>query len=158
MNIESIILTFPEIFQWRKLSEIFKPGPILKKNGRLAHMPCEVRTWTTGIPKRILLQMSLFDRKVLQIGVANITLLQKYCILNIGNTLAWKVWAICWQCLRRRLWLQTEPSWLQLVQQSHKMHNVHMPGVYIAFANISYSPYCNRYNHLENAKCNWSHK
>ena len=39
----------------------------------------------------ILLQMSLFNRKVLQIGVvANLTLLQKYCILNIGNTLAWK--------------------------------------------------------------------
>jgi hypothetical protein len=35
--------------------------------------------------------MSLFNRKVLQIGVvANLTLLQKYCILNIVNTLAWK--------------------------------------------------------------------
>ena len=35
--------------------------------------------------------MSLFNRKVLQIGVvANLTLLQKYCILNIGNTLPWK--------------------------------------------------------------------
>ena len=39
----------------------------------------------------ILLQMSLFNRKVLQIGVvANLTLLQKYCILNIGNTLVAK--------------------------------------------------------------------
>ena len=39
----------------------------------------------------ILLQMSLFNRKVLQIGVvANLTLLQKYCILNVGNTLVEK--------------------------------------------------------------------
>jgi len=68
----------------------------------------------------ILLQMSLFNRKVLQIGVvANLTLLQKYCILNIGNRLGKS--GQCVVNVLRRDWLQRASSSLQFVSKYYNI-------------------------------------
>ena len=58
--------------------------------------------------------MSLFNRKVLQIGVvANLTLLQKYCILNIGNTLVAKSGDNMLSMFEAILTADMASSWLQ---------------------------------------------
>ena len=68
----------------------------------------------------ILLQMSLFNRKVLQIGVvANLTLLQKYCILNIGNRLGKS--GQCVVNVLRRDWLQRASSSSQFVSKYYNI-------------------------------------
>ena len=107
--------------------------------------------------------MSLFNRKVLQIGVANLTLLQKYCILNIGNTLVGKKWTICCQYLRR-LWLQTASSWLQFCTYYSMRKSAYLMHMHICIlcmcANFAY---CNMWG-IDDCKrreldnCQWQQK